>query len=167
MQLDIARLEELPEVSFGNNIPMVLTAIAFTLSLLILVISATWRSNISKKMKIVIPTMIATLFVTGSTVAIAYAVFEDYKHQEMTQKRDRAMSHNRQLAEDQAEQIKHVYDMPGLNMEFAVCAQHMPTQKVDASWPGGYGSVVIGKAAGDHCQVDIFDETGKKLQPVR
>lgn len=40
-------------------------------------------------------------------------------------------------------------------------------QRANATWNNGYGTIVVGVRQGDSCEVNVFEENGKKLEPVK
>ena len=170
MQLDVTHLEEIPEVSYYSiNLIFIIMGVGALVVFTPLLVSSLWKTYPEKPtwVKTTVSVLAAMICVICVVLVFSYALSEMENSRKQNQERDHVISQNQQLVQDQMEQIKHAYDMPGLNLDPTSCTPDTPTQKVEATWPGGYGNLIIGKAAGDHCQVDIFDETGKKLQPVR
>lgn len=72
----------------------------------------------------------------------------------------------------QTSQIEDAYGLKALDINrrsSPLCSTDAAdkSERANAIWSNGYGTIVVGARQGDSCEVNVFEENGKKLEPVK
>lgn len=85
---------------------------------------------------------------------------------------EQAQAHQQQADQiaQQREQIDDVYDLEGITLQSPpdelLCVDGAEqTRTLEAAWSGGYGRAVVGPEQNGACTFDLFDETGRRIEP--